>query len=497
MLRAHVPIGLLVLSAGAVAAPAASPEDSIVRVFTTMRLPNPVRPWTRQNPIEVMGTGVVIEGRRILTNAHVVLYASEVLVQARQGGERYPAKVATLGPGIDLATLELEDPAFFEGRPPIPRDRRRPEASAKVAVYGFPVGGSNLAITGGVVSRVEYARYDEVTEGLRIQVDAALNPGGSGGPALVGGEMIGLTFGKLARAEGIGYIIPSEEIETYLADVADGRYDGKPRIVDRFQTLENEALRAKLGLARSVRGIMVREPARRDPAYPLREADVLTRIGETEIDDEGMVQYEEDLRLPFLALVPKLAEGGKVRVTILRDGRPEDVDLPVLTTDDRLIKSYNGGYPSYFLHGPLVFSPVVEEATSAYVQLSPNALAQGSPLLARGGDRARFPGEELVVVTSPMLAHRIARGYADPFGQIVSDVNGVPIRSLRHLVEILRDAEGEFLTFRFAGEGTEVLVFRRRAMNEATGEVMAENGIPRPGTADVISLWDGKVTSSR
>ena len=187
---------------------------------------------------------------------------------------------------------------------------------------------------------------------------------------------------------------------------------------------------------------MVREPARRDPSYPLREADVLTRIGETEIDDEGMVQYEEDLRLPFLALVPKLAEGGKVRVTILRDGRPEDVDLPVLTTDDRLIRSYNGGYPSYFLHGPLVFSPVVEEATSAYVQLSPNALAQGSPLLVRGGDRARFPGEELVAVTSPTLAHRIARGYADPFGQIVSDVNGVPIKSLRHLVEILVTPRG-------------------------------------------------------
>ncbi len=35
--------------------------DSVVKVFTQMRLPNPVRPWIKQNPVEVMGSGVVIE----------------------------------------------------------------------------------------------------------------------------------------------------------------------------------------------------------------------------------------------------------------------------------------------------------------------------------------------------------------------------------------------------------------------------------------------------
>ena len=35
--------------------------DSVVKVFSQMRLPNPVRPWTKQNPVEVMGSGVVIE----------------------------------------------------------------------------------------------------------------------------------------------------------------------------------------------------------------------------------------------------------------------------------------------------------------------------------------------------------------------------------------------------------------------------------------------------
>ena len=91
-----------------------------------MRLPNPVRPWAKQNPVEVMGTGVVIEGKRVLTNAHIVLYAGEVFVQSQRGGDRVPAKVAAIGPGIDLATLTLEDEAFFDKRPPVPARRSGP-----------------------------------------------------------------------------------------------------------------------------------------------------------------------------------------------------------------------------------------------------------------------------------------------------------------------------------------------------------------------------------
>ena len=148
--------------------------------------------------------------------------------------------------------------------------------------------------------------------GLRIQVDAAINPGNSGGPALVDGKMTGLVYG-VAGAENVGYLIPNEEIDDFLKDVADGRYDGKPFPAEQWQTLENEALRAKLGLAKAVRGIMVREPRHRDASYPLKEFDVATAIGDKAIDNEGMVQVGDNLRLSFLYLVPKLRATGRCR----------------------------------------------------------------------------------------------------------------------------------------------------------------------------------------
>src|SRR5437762_9778698 len=96
-----------------VLSPAATPskavENSVVKIFATLRLPDPSKPWTKKEPNEITASGAVISGKRILTNAHVVQYASEVQVQANQAGDKLGATVKAVAPGMDLAILELED----------------------------------------------------------------------------------------------------------------------------------------------------------------------------------------------------------------------------------------------------------------------------------------------------------------------------------------------------------------------------------------------------
>ncbi len=77
--------------------------NSVVKIYATQREPDFQRPWTKRSPEETSGSGAIIEGKRILTNAHVVLYASQLFVQADQTTERVPAKVVAVAPGIDLA----------------------------------------------------------------------------------------------------------------------------------------------------------------------------------------------------------------------------------------------------------------------------------------------------------------------------------------------------------------------------------------------------------
>jgi S1-C subfamily serine protease len=474
----------------------AGPEDSVVKVLATLRYPNPLKPWTHGTPVDVLGSGTVIDGKRILTNAHLVLYATDVQVQPRRGGSKVEAKVEALAPDMDLAVLSVKDDTFFRRCPPLRRTTRLPHVQDAVAVYGFPEGGSDLAVTKGVVSRIDFGAYYQQAMGLIIQVSAAINPGNSGGPAVVDDRMIGLVFSRFREGENIGYLIPNEEIDLFLRDVKAGRYQGKPTETagTEFHRLENKALRSYLKVDDSVHGVLVVPPRHRPAGYPFHEFDVLTRIGGYDIDNEGMVQLPGDLRVGFYSVLSRAAGGGSVPVTIIRKGKRIETSLPVSKEDNRLIRDYRGEKPSYFIHGPLVFSPARASAIGLYARVRPDLDGVRSPLLCRLTDRVRFPAEELVVVTSPMFSHKIAKGYDDPVGQVVQEVNGVRVKNLKHLVEILRDCTDEFLTFRFAEQAAEVLIFRRAEMEQATEEVLDDNGISaaRRGSADLLKVWKEK-----
>src|SRR5271170_526968 len=320
-------LGLAFIGAQAAAAQAAEAaqtpalENSVVKIFSTMRLPDPFKPWTKQAPNESTASGVVIEGKRILTNAHAVLYASQVQIQANAAGDKLSATVLAVAPGIDLAVLQLDDPSFFDTHPPVARASKLPQIKDPVLAYGFPTGGSSLSITKGIVSRIEFVPYNYPVHGLRIQIDAAINPGNSGGPAIAGDKMIGLAFSRLGGdTQNIGYIIPNEEVELFLKDIADGKYDGKPNMYDDLQTLENPALREFLKLDKSVEGMVVHRPDNSDASYPLKEWDVISRIGDTPIDNQGMIKLDKDLRVSFTYLIQHVADSGKVPMTIVRAG---------------------------------------------------------------------------------------------------------------------------------------------------------------------------------
>ena len=107
--------------------------------------------------------------------------------------------------------------------------------------------------------------------------------------------MVGLIFSKLTQADNIGYIIPSEEIDLFLKDVADGTYDGKPAMHDPLQTLENDALRSFLSLDKKAagHGRPLGRPRRHQD--PLKPCDLITKIGDHEIDNVGMVKIKDNL----------------------------------------------------------------------------------------------------------------------------------------------------------------------------------------------------------
>lgn len=471
------------------------PRNSVVQIMANCHYPDLERPWNQNSPEQLSGTGTVIAGQQILTNAHLVLYARQILVRPFGSGSTFPATIVGIAPELDLALLKVDDPNLFKGRPPIPIMTKLPQTMQTVHVCGYPIGGAGLSVTKGVISRIEYGPIQGLDFGLRIQLDAALNPGNSGGPAIIGGRMVGLVYGFSAEGQNIGYVVSGYEIAAFLKDMRDGRYDGRHQLQDNWQPLHNEALRAKLGLARNVTGVLVSQPASVTAEYPLQAGDVLTKIGKYDIDDVGMIHPRRDLPLDFEVLVPALTHNGSVTFSVVRDGRAREVKVPVVRDLNPLLADLNGRAPRYFVFGPLAFSTATATHLTGFAPYLQILLLQESPLITRLQDSVAFQGEELVMVTC-MLPHKTMVGYEDPSGNVVSRVNGVPIKNLPHLLAVLRSSTDRYIEMKFAEKYTETLVFDREEMARSTNAVIADNGIRQPCSRELANLWNAKPASA-
>ena len=161
-------------------------KESIVKIYTVANLPNYQEPWNTSTA-QFSGSGSVIVGNKILTNAHVIADSTFLEVKRYGHTKRYSATVINVSHDADLAIIEVKDPEFFSGATPLELGSL-PTTQEEVVVYGFPTGGDTLSVTKGVVSRIEHQQYAHSSEYmLSVQIDAAINPGNSGGPSYLKG----------------------------------------------------------------------------------------------------------------------------------------------------------------------------------------------------------------------------------------------------------------------------------------------------------------------
>jgi hypothetical protein len=116
----------------------------------------------------------------------------------------------------------------------------------------------------------------------------------------------------------------------------------------------------------------------------------------------------------------------------------------------------------------------------------------GSPLVTEFGNMRTPAREELVVVAGPMFPDKTAKGYDNAAASVVASVNGVPVRSLRHFVSLLRDLKDDYVILEFENRLGAALVFDRKEMLASTEGILADNGVRAQGSADMMAVWTGK-----
>ncbi len=196
-------------------------EKSVVQITATNLSPDQGIMSGNDGQASVLGSGFVYDNQgHIITNNHVISISSNVEVTFIDGNV-YSAKVVGKDPYADLAVLQLDQVALNEEKiiPLSFANSSLLRVGEPIAVIGNPFGLSG-SMTTGIVSQ-EDRLLPEEDSGYSIpgtiQIDAAVNPGNSGGPLLnFRGEVVGVTtaiYSNTGTFSGVGFAIPSNTIQ--------------------------------------------------------------------------------------------------------------------------------------------------------------------------------------------------------------------------------------------------------------------------------------------
>jgi S1-C subfamily serine protease len=433
-----------------------NPDRSIILIRSLKQDYDYITPWKRKDMTQTAGSGFIIDSNKILTNAHNVSNSRYLELRKENIARRYPARILFVGHDCDLAILTVDDKSFFEGTQALEL-AGIPQVNSTVSTYGFPVGGNRISVTEGVVSRIEMDTYahSSADSHLVIQTDAAINPGNSGGPVIQDGKVVGVAFQGLREAENIGYMIPTTVVEHFLKDIEDGHYDGFGSMGAMFYPgLHNSNYRDYLKVPPNEDGIVVIGTLMHSSIESiLQPGDVMTRIDDYNIDNDGMIQMY-GLRLSISEVIESKQIGQTLELTFFRGGQLNQATATIAL--NRPIFEQARQYdqpPPYVCFAGLVFTP----ATRNFLETWGSRWPREVPFYLRylfdhsmqlNTDRQR----KEYVVLSEIMSDEI-NAYANDFkDQVVESINNVTIHSLNDIYNIFQESKDPFIIIRFLSD---------------------------------------------
>jgi serine protease Do len=263
-----------------------------------------------------LGSGFIISNEGyILTNNHVVAGADEIKVKLSDGRE-FKAEVKGTDEKLDLAVLKID----VKGGLPVAKlgDSDAIQVGEWVMAIGNPFG-LNQTVTAGIVSAtgrvIGSGPYDDF-----IQTDASINPGNSGGPLFnADGRVIGINTAIVAGGQGIGFAIPINMAKSVLPQLEE-----KGKVTRGWLGVGIQPVTPELAQSFGVegeKGALVADVTKDSPADKagLKSGDIIL-----EFDGKQILEMNN---LP--RLVAATPVGKKVKLKILRNGKPETVNVTI------------------------------------------------------------------------------------------------------------------------------------------------------------------------
>lgn len=269
----------------------------------------------------------------ILTNYHVIDGCDEVYITNIKG-ETVDAKILGADEYTDIAVLKIDEEDVLQ----VAEFGSSEETNLGDTVFtvGSPLGKDYMgSVTKGIISGKD--RVVTVSSSTNnqyvmevLQVDAALNPGNSGGPLVnINGEVIGINSMKLveSKIEGMGFAIPIELVKSISEKLEKGEKIERPLLGVSMLDIDNQYLLYKNGItidSSIENGVVVVEVVKNSPAgkASLKKGDVLLAINDDEVTN---IAY-------FRAILYKYSVGDTITIKYLRDNKVREVKVKLDVT---------------------------------------------------------------------------------------------------------------------------------------------------------------------
>ena len=322
------------------------------------------------------GSGVILDPEGyIVTNLHVVEGARriQVILPASRDsggsilkprGRVVGAQIAGIDDETDLAVLRVEEkglPALTLG------DSEALRQGQIVLAFGSPLGLENSASLGVVSAVARQLQSDSPM--IYVQTDAPINPGNSGGALVnIKGELIGINTAIASTTGGnvgVGFAIPSN-----MAKAAMQSLIKTGRVIRGFlgaSTQDVTPLLGKLFKLPDVKGAIITDLMPKGSAEKagLRRGDVVVRFDGKDVVEAGRLRN----------LIGSAPIGSKFRLEIIREGRPEQIELVIQEGPRERIRKSSSASRTFLAGHPLA-GLLVDEVTPAVArQLGLEAVA--------------------------------------------------------------------------------------------------------------------------
>lgn len=439
------------------------PNNSIVKVYASLSVPDYKQPWQTPNRTQISGSGVVIDNEYIITNAHVVSDAKFIQLSKGNGSKRYTAKIEYISHQSDLALLRVSDREFYKDITPLNLTENI-KTGDNVTVLGYPLGGNNLSTTKGVVSRIELHSYVWSYEYMTaIQIDAAINSGNSGGAAIDDkNNIVGIVMQSYSKkdAENIGYIIPSFIVKTFLEDIKDGKVDGFDNSSNYIKPFSNPALKEYYNITTN-QGVLQTGIDKKEK--DIKPGDIFLEVEGKKIDNDGKVNTKYGLQ-PMKYFEFTKPVGETIDLKLKRDNKILDIKYNLKRKHEIVYYEYFKE-PRYMIFGGLLFAPLTKNYLFAKKQYTTKLFENFYELK----DKAKHATEG-VIVQQEKFDHSVNEGYY-PYIWLVYSVNGEKVKDFKHFVKLIDESKDKYTVIDFIDLDYSKIILDTKKARESFEEI--------------------------